>query len=178
MKVDQFLQNAMQSSSKEELDAIFSEIFNQYFKLVYFVAVQYVKNDADAEDVTQETFLKFFNKLAGNEFNKPIKSTKAYLCTLAKNNALDLLKNKDYQNVEFDNNINGSDDQYTFFDDSFIKLWNETLAKDEQEILINKIIFELRFKDIAKALSINTNTVKTKYTRALKKIRERMKDYE
>ena len=146
--------------------------------MVYFVALQYVKNDADAEDITQEVFLTFFNKIVGNTLTKPIKNIKSYLCTLAKNNALDLIKNKAYQSLEYDNEINGNEDCYEFFDESFVNIWHKALDNYEQEIVIQKIIFEYSFKDIAKALNMNINTVKTKYTRALKKLRERMKDYE
>lgn len=40
----------------------FEEIYDAYGKMVYRLAMVYLGNHADAEDITQEAFVKFFRK--------------------------------------------------------------------------------------------------------------------
>lgn len=66
----------------------FTQIMQQYEKLVYTICYQMVKSAATAEDLTQETFLSVWNHRA----SCPVDAPKAWLCRIAVNKAKDHLK--------------------------------------------------------------------------------------
>lgn len=85
MTLEKTLLYALKTKKSEELNEAFKQIFNAYYKLVYFIAYQYVLNDADSEDICQEVFINFFNTILKNDICYQTKNIKQYLCTMAKN---------------------------------------------------------------------------------------------
>lgn len=69
----------------------FNSIYNEYHILVYNVALNYVQNIEDAEEITQDVFLKVHESLASFKKNSTIK-TWIYRITI--NQSLDFLKKK------------------------------------------------------------------------------------
>ena len=81
---------ALKSNNENIIHDVFNEIYDEYKKLVYKQISFYVKNNYDCEELTQDTFISFFNNL-----NKiKIINIKYYLLVSAKNKALDHLKKK------------------------------------------------------------------------------------
>lgn len=69
----------------------FENIYHEYKNLVYNLALQYVQNAEDAEEITQDVFLTVYEKL--NSFRQQSKlSTWLYRITI--NKSLDFLKAK------------------------------------------------------------------------------------
>ena len=66
-------------------------LVRRYLPFVYRLAFQYFKNKPDAEDATQEVFVKVWRNL--KKFN-PEKRVKPWLATITKNTCLDILKKK------------------------------------------------------------------------------------
>ncbi len=72
----------------------FEELYNQYKNLVYNLALQYVQNIEDAEEITQDVFVSVYEKL--DSFRQESKhSTWLYRITI--NKSLDFLKAKKRQ---------------------------------------------------------------------------------
>lgn len=69
-------------------------LYNKYKNSVYRLAFSYCKNTADAEDITQETFVKRFT--ADIKFSDD-KSEKAWLMKVAANKCKDLFKSITYK---------------------------------------------------------------------------------
>ena len=69
----------------------FSTIFNQYRVLVYNVALNYLQNTEDAEEVTQDVFVKVFQSM--DKF-KNQSSLKTWIYRIAINQSLDYIKYK------------------------------------------------------------------------------------
>lgn len=69
----------------------FEAIYNQYKLLVYNVALQYVQNIEDAEEITQDVFVLVYKNLAQFKGNAALK-TWIYRITI--NQSLDFLKYK------------------------------------------------------------------------------------
>lgn len=69
-------------------------LYNKYKNSVYRLAFSYCKNTADAEDITQETFIKRFT--ADIKFSDD-KSEKAWLMKVAANKCKDLFKSITYK---------------------------------------------------------------------------------
>lgn len=72
----------------------FELIFYQYQKMVYNLALQYTQNTEDAEEITQDVFVKISQKLDGF---KNESSLKTWIYRIAINTSLDFLKHKNSQ---------------------------------------------------------------------------------
>jgi RNA polymerase sigma-70 factor (ECF subfamily) len=69
----------------------FQNIYNQYGVLVYNVALHYVQNIEDAEEITQDVFVQVYHSLE----NFSQKSTlKTWIYRIAINKSLDFIKHK------------------------------------------------------------------------------------
>jgi RNA polymerase sigma-70 factor, ECF subfamily len=62
------------------------EIYNQFYRDVYHFAIYFTNNKNEAEDITQETFIKIMRNLP--KLNDPSK-LKVWILTIAKHTAID-----------------------------------------------------------------------------------------
>jgi RNA polymerase sigma-70 factor (ECF subfamily) len=76
----------------------FDEIYLEHYKMVFNLALQYVQNTEDAEEITQDVFVKIFDNL--NSFKKQ-SSLKTWIYRLAINQSLDFIKAKKAQKRNF-----------------------------------------------------------------------------
>ncbi len=74
--------------------SLFEKLYHEFQKLVYNVALNYLQNTEDAEEVTQDVFVKVYNSL-GN-FNQK-SSYKTWIYRITINQCLDFLKQKNSQ---------------------------------------------------------------------------------
>ncbi|MBR2957467.1 MAG: RNA polymerase sigma factor [Clostridia bacterium] len=79
-----------------DLEKEFEEKYNLYAAMLYRISFLYLGNSADAEDVLQDVFTKYFyNK---NKFSSP-EHEKAWLIRTTQNACLDLLKKAGRKNL-------------------------------------------------------------------------------
>lgn len=76
----------------------FEEIYYAHHKMVYNLALQYVQNIEDAEEITQDVFVKVFDNL--NSFREQ-SSLKTWINRISINQSLDFLKAKNAQKRNF-----------------------------------------------------------------------------
>jgi RNA polymerase sigma-70 factor (ECF subfamily) len=76
---------------QENVDARFEEIYLQFERPIHLFVYQMLSNQQDAEDVTQETFLRAYRSLRGQP---PAKCRKARLYRIATNACLDAVRRK------------------------------------------------------------------------------------
>ena len=76
----------------------FDEIYFEHYKMVFNLALQYVQNKEDAEEITQDVFVKIFDNL--NSFKKQ-SSLKTWIYRMAINQSLDFIKAKNAQKRNF-----------------------------------------------------------------------------
>ena len=76
----------------------FDEIYLEHYKMVFNLALQYVQNTADAEEITQDVFVKVFDNL--NSFKKQ-SSLKTWIYRMSINQSLDFIKAKKAQKRNF-----------------------------------------------------------------------------
>jgi RNA polymerase sigma-70 factor (ECF subfamily) len=88
-----FERNKIKKSTDEELVVLFQrkkdknivgELFNRYYHMVYGVGLKYLKNSAEAEDITMQVFEDLFEKLLKNE----VRNFKSWLYRLTANECL------------------------------------------------------------------------------------------
>ena len=72
----------------------FENLYNLYSKIVYNVALQYVQNIEDAEEITQDVFIIIHDKLSGFQQNS---SLKTWIYRISVNKSLDFIKAKKTQ---------------------------------------------------------------------------------
>jgi RNA polymerase sigma-70 factor, ECF subfamily len=72
--------------------AHFKSIYNGHKNLVYNLCLHYVLNTADAEDITQEVFVKVYQRYP--QYNASQASLKTWIYRIAINHCLDFLKAK------------------------------------------------------------------------------------
>ena len=88
--------------------AAFEQLYRRYSRRVYALCLRIVKNDSEAEDLTQEAFLRLFRKI--HTFRGEA-SFSTWLHRLATNVALMRLRRKRYTEVSMDANSEPDEDE-------------------------------------------------------------------
>lgn len=165
--------NIIRKGDKDKINQTFENIYNDYFRLLYFVGYSYLNNEQIVSDIVEDTFALFFNKCLDVKFIKKIKNVKSYLSSSVKYEAIrekKILELNDFSvNVETDISSETNDSKEIYLS-NFLKI----LSKEEIEIIVNHIFVDRSFKDIAFEMKVSINTVKSKYRRAIIKIREEL----
>ncbi len=73
-------------------EAHFEELYNEYKNVVFNMCLSYVLNSEDAQDITQEVFVKVYQRY--NQYDAAAASLKTWICRIAINHCLDFLKAK------------------------------------------------------------------------------------
>jgi RNA polymerase sigma-70 factor (ECF subfamily) len=139
--------------------------------LVLF-ARQWVRSAADAEDVVQEAFVRFWRR------NLSIKNRALLYAAAVRSAALDLIRRDNRRarrEVEvFADAERTVQPQFEQLDDSQRELVAalDRLPRDQREVLVMKIWNELTFAEIAEALGISQNTVASRYRYALASLKK------
>lgn|GEM_PF-267755 len=154
----------------------FTEVYNQYNRLVYHIILGILGNENDAEDQTQETFFKIFTKI--DQFERG-QNFKYWLLSIAKNTALDFLKK---QTSEMSEKLDIEKYQDDLIEVNNYKPIMEEYASyiDEEEFdtIVLHLYHGLSFKEIAVLRNKTVSSVNNKYDRGIKKIRKGVKNDE
>ena len=156
--------------------------FHDLYKLLsgklYYLCLRYLKNEADAQDVLQETFVTVYHKIdsfAGNG------SFEGWTKRIATNHCLQKLKT-DQKNFVFNNPICEKDD-FAQEDPDFLEKeeTEENLLKALHELptgyrtILNLAILEdYSHKEIGLLLNITESTSRSQLTRAKAALREKL----
>lgn len=138
---------------------------------VYAMALSYLKNGEDAQDITQDTFVRVWEK--ANQY-RPQGSPMAWILTIAKNLALmklrqgtwrDDLSEQEWQAIPAPVSEVSAEDR-TMLQEALAKLEGQ-----ERQVVLLHAVSGLKHREIAALLELRLPTVLSKYHRALKKIR-------
>lgn len=149
------------------------EVYTSYYKLVKFKVFEIVHNNEDADEVTQNVFVKVFGRI--DQYD-PDMNFGTWIIRVAQTTAIDYLRPKQAQ-IEYRSDISewaGSEDKSAGGElDVKIK---ELLTEEEYNIVTYKIYFDLKFTDIAQMLDLNLPIVTGKYYRAIRKLKKSLKE--
>jgi len=151
----------------------FVTFYNETKQNVFYNIVAYVKDYDVAEDLLQETYVTFLRKI--NKINKK-ESILGYLMVISKNLSLDYLKkNKEVlvEESDLDNKSPLTDDLESLNNKDLLNYIKKSLDDDEFKILINHLVNEETFSEIAKKSKIPLGTVEWKYNSALEKLKKK-----
>lgn len=155
----------------------FAILVDRYKDLVYTLAIRMLKNKEEAEEVSQDTFIKTYKSL--NKFKGNSKFS-TWIYRVAYNTCLDRLKkNKRQQNtVTIDEYTehqvktidNALDKIETQEKEQAIKNCLELLPSEESFLLTLYYFEEQSLDEIAKVVGLTANNVKVKLFRSRKKL--------
>lgn len=160
-------------------------IMDEYAGLVYavvrgrLVGNQFVSTDI--EDCVAETFSEFYISL--DSFDPERSSIKSFLCVLARNNAIDLLRRRakegttlsiddddSFIQVEDDFDIESELTERELVREIFCAI--KDLGEPDASIIIRKYYFGESSREISKAMKLSVSLVDTRAHRALNKLRK------
>jgi len=150
----------------------FEEIYKAAADFVYSLALRIINNAQDAEDVTQEVFLKIHKNLKSFQFRS---SFKTWVYRITVNTAINAARKSSKElnkRADFDVAIQtqGSQPQQAEFDkednESKVKVLLDKLNPDQRACIVLREIQGLSYEKIAEALKTNINTVRTRIKRA------------
>ncbi len=161
---------------KDNNTLLFEILYDRYAMLVYNKCFGFAKDGAEAQDLTQDVFLKLFVKL-GSFKEKSKFSTWLYAFTynhcvnyVTRNTAKKFEKQSvDYKDIE---NLSEDDDDHSFLDMKVdkLKIALELISPDEKMILLLKYQDFLSIKEIESVLGIGESAVKMRIKRAKDKL--------
>jgi RNA polymerase sigma-70 factor, ECF subfamily len=147
---------------------------DQHGAALVLLAGQWVGSRADAEDVVQEAFVRFWRS------RQRATDATAYLYACVKHCALDWqrVRNRRYRREE----AAARPERETWFAGpveqeerrAVIDVALRSLPDNQREVLVMKIWGGLSFPQIAEALRISANTAASRYRYALAKLREQL----
>lgn len=145
------------------------DLKEEYEKIYTFCYFK-VKNPQIAEDITQETFLKYFDTNDYLEKGKKL----AFLYTIARNCCNDHFRKTKNIPVDINSLQNLSQTPIEKIDISItVQTAISKLTTDEQEIILLKFVNELSIKEIAKYKQISRFAI----YRKIKSIEKKLKQY-
>ena len=163
----------------------FEQIVLSTESTVYNLALSILKRKEDAEDVTQETYLRLWRAITDTSIESP----KSYILRTARNLALDVIR-KNSKREDADTVVQGADEEFNFEledtdpasrpDIAYLqKAEKETvrqsineLPTSARELIILRDLEGLPYSEISELLGISEGTLKSKLFRARERLRK------
>jgi RNA polymerase sigma-70 factor (ECF subfamily) len=164
-----------------QLDKIqFKEIFDQYFNALSNFAYTYVKDTKAAEDIVQDVFVKFWMKRKGIDLDGNVKS---FLFQSTKNRAIEIIRRNTRnegmvaaKTHEAQNQITNPEEvDKSMLKEKIFASIRQLPPKCQQIFKMSKLS-GLTYREIADELDISVKTVENQIGRALKILRENLKN--
>lgn len=143
----------------------YEELYKKYYKLVYNIAFSILKNKENAEDISQNVFIKIGNL---KKEKLPNSYEASWLYTVTKNECISLFrKTKETLTIEDIKNENLEDEIEGIIQKNSYEKLMENLEKIEKQIIFLKVEAGYSFKEIARLLKMPIGTVQWKYYKSL-----------
>jgi RNA polymerase sigma factor (sigma-70 family) len=166
----------------------FEELLSRYKSRVFARIRLYIKDTALAEDVFQDTFIKAINALKDGQYNEDGKFS-SWLLRITTNLCIDNYRNwkkmpKVRETDDFDpfdyipnaqkNYLEGEQNSQALSD---VRKLVNMLPKEQKEIVIMRMYYDMSFKEISEKLDISINTALGRMRYALINLRKYTQKY-
>jgi len=159
-----------------DLDA-FEEIYKATSSFVYNVTLKITGNREDAEEATQDVFMRAYRSLAAFRFRS---SLKTWIYRIAVNMAINKYNSRkkvsemtvEY-NDELENPHTGRDTMKEIYAEDHRKMIDRALgvlSPGQRACVVLRSMEGMTYEEIAKTLGVNLNTVRTRLKRAREKM--------
>ncbi|SDB35777.1 RNA polymerase sigma factor [Eubacterium oxidoreducens] len=152
--------------------AAFETLYNLTYKALFAVILSWTKNQENAKDILQETYIKIYKS---SHLYKEQGNPMAWMITISRNLFLMKVRSEQtnpvdgaYELQDYDicvNQISDADNRI------LIEQLFEHLSDEERTIIVMHLITGLKHREIAAQLHIPVGTVLSKYNRAIKKLK-------
>lgn len=166
----------------EDREEVLIALMDDYGQDVMRLSFSYVKNHAVAEELTQEIFIKVYEKL---DTYKRKSSLKTWLWRIAINHCKDYLKSWHYRKVLLAEKISlekrGTSEST---EDEVIQRNEDALLAEEvlhlpvkyREVIHLHYFMDMSIREIEQVIGINQNTIKTRLKRAKELLKDRLEE--
>lgn len=157
--------------------AALSALYKETKASVYGFALSILKNEADAEDVLQDCFIRVWSS-AGTY--RPMGKPMAWILTITRNLSTSILRDR-----QKSADISEEDAERMFVTDGpagstenriILESAMNLLSDEERQIIMLHAVSGLKHIEISKLLSLPLSTVLSKYNRAKKKLQDILKE--
>ena len=163
----------------EHLEERIIEIYHQYYVDVYRFLICFSGNQSEAEDMTQEVFIRILNNLSN--LNK-VKNLKTWVFSIAKHVAIDQYRKKRFIGLfseTFFTQIVSSDKEPSEVIEQcemkkFVHANISKLKPHFRAVVILRGINEFSIKETSEILQCSESKVKVDYHRALKELKKKL----
>ena len=150
----------------------------KYQKFVFSIALRYLNNFEDADEATQDVFLKALTNI--HKFRKQ-SSVKTWLYRITMNHCNNITRSKKYKfwsrleknSIEYEKTPENTDPQKILenkiFEEQFLLLLG-TLPKKQREVFSLRYFENLQYDEISKMLGTSIGGLKANYYQATKKV--------
>lgn len=169
----------------------FQELMERYKKKIYYIAYDITADHNDAEDVSQEVFIKMFRSI--KTFRRDAKMS-SWLYQITVNTCIDSLRRKSSKPKKFIDNIEkvnikenppGSGlhaeaperSAEVSIIQNHISQALEKVSPRERSVFVMRHYNDFKMNEIAEILNISVGTVKSLLFRAIKKLRKELSSY-
>lgn len=156
------------------------QLYRQYCDGMLIVALRFVKDTMEAEDIVQEAFIKAFSKL--DQYRAEV-SFGAWLKRIVVNRCIDVLKSKKQRLVELEehhlNVVNAKDENEWLVNDDItiedVKLAIEELSEKYRYVVMLYLIEGYDHSEISEILNISEVASRTQLSRGKQKLQTVLK---
>ncbi len=158
---------------KKDVNKAFDILYKQYSKVLYGICFRYAKNEADASDILQETFIVIYNKISQYRSDG---SFEGWLKRIAVNTSINFYRKK-MRNLTVSNDDINLDIEVN--ETVFSKLTEDEIVELIQQmpegyrLVFNMYIIEgYKHNEIAEILGVSESTSKTQLMKAKKYLKK------
>lgn len=163
-------------SGKSDIQA-YERIFHKYYPMILNFVKGMLKDDGKAEDVAQNIFMKLW---LNRHSLTPNQSLKNYLCVMARNESLNVLKSKHFKSIvvspvlpEIPNKGQSAEDMLNYFETNARLLSDiESMPQQRRTIFKMSRYEHLSNMEIAVRLNLSVRTVEKHIELALRDLRK------
>jgi RNA polymerase sigma-70 factor (family 1) len=158
-------------------ESAYKRLYFGYRDEIYRLVLRYVKSHELAQDISQDIFMKVWEK---REKLAAVEYWRAYLLNLAKNHTLNILRTAGRSEAALGEILRHFEDKPGFFDDEtlsrdyrdFIKRTFDSLSPRAQEIFMLCREQGKTYDEVAAALGITRSAVRKHMVQSLKRFRD------
>ncbi|MGD9809323.1 MAG: RNA polymerase sigma factor [Deferribacterales bacterium] len=180
MHSEELILKLLETGDRRTFDLLISTYQGRVFSLCYYMT----GNREDAEDCTQETFIKVFR---GIDSFTPDASLYTWIRKIAVNTCLDHMKKPfrllKFINIHGDNAVDitsGADPEKECLNSESDRILHQAVMKlpvKLRTVIILRELEELSYSEIAATAGISEGTVKSRISRAREELRNLLRDF-
>ncbi|WP_139490162.1 RNA polymerase sigma factor [Brevibacillus dissolubilis] len=149
----------------------YRELIQRYQHMIYVFIYKMVNNQADAEDLTQEVFVKAYEKLSSYRGDSQFST---WLHTLARNRTIDFIRRRKFHETDeqlayVPSQVREESPQESLLGKERrqeIAQAFEQLSESYREVIVLRCTHEYPFEKIASLLGVAESTARVRYLRA------------